>query len=78
MNPETVLWALGTGFVTGGVFVAIFYHSRMKRLSEDHRIHLEDLERRLDELGPVDQRLAQAEERMDFTERLLPPRPEEP
>lgn len=72
----TVIWALITGMVTGGVWVAIVLIARQRRLSESQMAMRLELERRLDLLEGVDTRLAELEERVDFAERLLPDRQE--
>lgn len=67
----TILWALLTGAITGGVGVGIVLLQRIRRISEQQPAELEDLRRRLDELEGVDRRLAEVEDRLEFTERLL-------
>jgi len=67
----TVAWALLSGAITGGVWVGIVLLQRIRRISERHPAELEDMRRRLDELEGVDRRLAEVEERLEFTERLL-------
>jgi hypothetical protein len=75
---ETVVWALLTGGITGGAWVAIVLLRKQHRLEERQRQLAdrepamgEDVERRLDALESVEARLADVEERLDFTERLL-------
>ena len=67
----TIVWALITGIVTGGVWVGIVLLRRQHRLSEQQAALFADMQRRVDELENVDQRLAEVEERLDFAERLL-------
>ncbi len=66
----TIWWALATGFITGGVWVGILLLRRERRGAQP-RAQIEDMQRRLDELDDVGTRLADIEERLDFTERLL-------
>lgn len=73
---NTILWALFTGIVSGGVWVGIVLIGRQRRRSELQTAMRLELERRLDELEGVDTRLAELEERVDFAERLLPERRE--
>ena len=70
MDP-TVVWALLTGAITGGAWVGIVLLRRQHRLASRHLRLVEDVERRLDELADVGNRLAEVEERLDFAERLL-------
>jgi hypothetical protein len=67
-----IIWALLSGIVTGGVWVAIVLLGRQHRLAEQQAGMRLELERRLDELEGIETRLAELEERVDFTERLLP------
>ena len=75
---NVVIWALLTGIVTGGVWASIVLIGRQRRLAELQAAMRLELERRLDQLEGVDARLAELEERVDFAERLLPGRREEP
>ncbi len=68
---DTVIWALMTGCLTGGVWVAIVLLRRQHRSAGHERESLEDVQRRLDQLGHVNPRLDEVEERLDFAERLL-------
>jgi hypothetical protein len=68
---ETIVWALLTGGVTGGVWVGIVLTSRRRRAAAERAALLDEVQQRVDELAYVDRRLAEAEERLDFTERLL-------
>jgi hypothetical protein len=63
MTFQILLWALGTGFVTGAVWFAILFFRRNARpkLEQPDPAKLEDLNRRLLEL----------EERLDFTEHRI-------
>ena len=64
-------WALLTGAITGGVWVAIVLFQRIRTISERQPAELEEMRRRLDELEGVERRMAELEERLEFTERLL-------
>ena len=66
-----VVWALLTGLITGGSWVAIVLRRQQRRLSEQQQALIEDTNRRLAELDQTYQRLAEVEERLDFAERLL-------
>jgi hypothetical protein len=68
---EVVLWALGTGGITGAVWVAIVLFGRQRRLAAEHRELLEDRQRVLDHLDGVQRRVLDLEDRLDFTERRL-------
>jgi len=68
---EVVLWALGTGGITGAVWVGIVLFDRQRRLAREHRELVEDRQRTLDELQAVSQRLIALEDRLDFAERRL-------
>ena len=66
-----VVWALLTGLISGGTWVAIMLRRQQRRLSEQQQALIEDTNRRLAELDQTYQRLAEVEERLDFAERLL-------
>lgn len=73
-----VIWAMLTGLVTGGVWVAIVLKQHQKKLADMQPELLDRIEERMAELEHLDQRLAEVEERLDFTERIqrntqLPP-----
>jgi hypothetical protein len=68
---NVVLWALLTGGVTGGVWMAILLLRRQRELVDDHAELSADVQRRLDDLNAVNTRLAEVEDRLDFAERLL-------
>lgn len=67
----TIVWALVTGFITGGVWVGIVLLRRQHKLSERQPLLFRELQERWDQLESVDQRLAEIEERLAFAERLL-------
>ena len=64
-----VLWALSTGFITGGVWVGIVLlrHQRRRQIGEP----VEQAQQRVEELDRVDRRLAEVEERLDATEQMI-------
>lgn len=69
---NVILWAIGTGLVSGGVWAGIVLSTRLQRLSAENRELLEDRQRYLDELEIVQRRVVELEDRLDFAERLLP------
>jgi len=68
---NTIIWALLTGLITGGVWVGIVVWQHQRRLATFHPELLEEMQARLVELEAVADRLADVEERLDFAERLL-------
>jgi len=68
---QFVLWAMLTGGVTRGVWMAIVLMSRQRRLSAQYQALLERTEDRLSEMEQVHQRVMELEERLDSTERQL-------
>lgn len=68
---QLLLWALLNGVITGGVWVGIVMLKRQRRLAREQMEVLEDVRRHLDSQEQLQERLAQVEERLDFTERLL-------
>jgi hypothetical protein len=74
-------WAIGASVVTVAFFAGVGALLRLmppemrnpgrKRLSESERILLEEMQSRLGEVDELRARLADVEERLDFTERLL-------
>ncbi len=68
---QLLLWALLNGVITGGVWVGIVMLKRQRRLAREQMEVLEDVRRHLDSQEQLQERLAQLEERLDFTERLL-------
>jgi hypothetical protein len=67
----TILWALVNGIITGGVWVGIVMLRRQQRRSREEMELLEDLRRHLDGQEAVERRLAELEQRLEFTERML-------
>ncbi len=68
---NAVIWALLTGLVTGGVWVAIVLFSRQRWLRQQYQAMVQETDRRLSELDDTHRRMAELEERLDFTDRLL-------
>ena len=68
MDLGTVIWALLTGGITVGAWVGIALLARQSRLANRQAEELMQVGAHLRE---VDGRLAELEERVDFTERLL-------
>ncbi|MEP6591259.1 MAG: hypothetical protein ABJC19_08745 [Gemmatimonadota bacterium] len=68
---QLVVWALGTGLVTGGVWVAIVLKQQQQRLIDVHDEMIGRMEDRLTQLEAVHHRLGDVEARLDFTERIL-------
>lgn len=66
-----IVWALLNGLITGGVWVGIVFLKRQQRLSREQMDLLEDVRHHLDNQEVIQRRLAELEERLDFTERLL-------
>jgi hypothetical protein len=73
-------WALGAGVITIALFTGIGLMIRLlpasatrgkRRLAEDQAATLEGVQQRLDELEEAQLRVAELEERLAFTERLL-------
>jgi hypothetical protein len=71
MTLQVLLWALGTGFVTGAVWFAILFFRRHQTASSRAPIlpasHPTDANR----LEDVTRRLSELEERVDANEYLL-------
>ena len=68
---QVVVWALGTGLITGGFWVAIVLKQQQRRLTDFHDEMIGRMEDRLIQLEAVNHRLGDVEERLDFTERVL-------
>jgi hypothetical protein len=69
MGP--LAWALTTGIMTGAVWALIVLFRRpVSGSPPDPRLN-EDVLKRLDNLDDISRRLAEVEERLDTTERLL-------
>jgi hypothetical protein len=64
---NVVLWALATGLITGAVFATIILVGSRRREGELRAA----LEARDDELEAARAQMAELEERVQFTERLL-------
>lgn len=72
-----VIWALFTGGIICGVWVAIVMYGRQKRIDAGRR-DLDEMDARIDELEGAEARVAELEERLDFAERLLAQKRSEP
>jgi hypothetical protein len=68
---QVVLWALVSGGITGGVWMAIVLFDRQKRLTRENAELLRDRQRALDALEDLTGRVAELEDRLEFTERVL-------
>ncbi|MBA2291861.1 MAG: hypothetical protein H0W15_05320 [Gemmatimonadales bacterium] len=73
-----IIWALVTGFVTGAVWVAIVLMQSQRRLRQ-YQVEMGDhTQARLDHLDSLESRLADVEDRLAFTERMLTERQDAP
>jgi len=66
---KVLMWALGTGFVTGAVWMAIVLWKRHPRAGSEPPAlpgHADP-----DQLAAVNRRLLEVEERLDYTEQRL-------
>lgn len=78
---QVVLWALLTGGVTGGVWIAIVLLDRQRRLKTQYQALLERTDDRVAEMERVQRRLMELGQRIDSNEQQLiqqPRRPELP
>ncbi len=66
-----LVWALLNGLITGAIGAGIVLLRRQHRLSRQHAVFLAELREELDDREALKRRLAELEERLDFTERLL-------
>lgn len=64
---NVIIWALATGLITGAVFATIVLVGSRRREGELRQA----LEARDDELQAARDQMAELEERIQFTERLL-------
>lgn len=67
----TAAWAIMNAFIIGAVWSGIVLWNRQKRLDREQARLENEIVRRQDQLDEVNQRVAQLEERLDFSERLL-------
>ena len=73
MEPEflkVLLWSLGTGGITGAVWMGVVLFGRQKRLAQEHRELLADRQRILDHVEQLGNKLGEMEERLEFAERV--------
>ena len=68
---NVLIWALLTGGVTGAAWVGILAMMRHERMLKRQRQLTEELQQRVSALEQVEHRLLEAEERLDYSERLL-------
>lgn len=68
---QVVLWALVTGGVTGGVWIAIVLLGRQRRLKEQYQALLERTDDRVAEMERVHRRVMELGERIDSNEQQL-------
>jgi hypothetical protein len=66
-----LIWALLTGGVTGGVWVAIVLRGRQQRLADEQLRVVEQAEQQLEDLADVGERLAELEARLEAAEYRL-------
>ena len=81
--PGEVLWPVfGFGaiisFIVAGVVTVRLVNHKLRQSQLRSTEGLEEMQARLAELDQLNQRVNELEERVDFTERLLATRPEEP
>lgn len=68
---QIVLWALGTGFVTGAVWFAILFFRRHPTDGGEPPVLPASQPKESVALEDVTRRLLEVEERLDYTEHLL-------
>ena len=67
----TAAWAIMNGFIIGAAWIGIVLWNRQKRLDGQQARLENDILRRQQELEQMHGRLAELEERLDLSERLL-------
>ena len=67
----TAAWAIMNAFIIGAVWIGIVLWTRQKRLDGQQARLEDDILRRQEELEQMHGRLAELEERLDLSERLL-------
>lgn len=67
----TAAWAIMNAFIIGAVWIGIVLWNRQKRLDGQQARLENDILRRQQELEQMHGRLAELEERLDLSERLL-------
>lgn len=75
---QVVLWALVTGGVTGGVWMALVLLGRQRRLREQYQALLERTDDRVAEMERVQRRMMELGQRVESTEQQLVQRPHRP
>ncbi len=68
---NTIVWALLTGLVSGGIWIGIVVLRHQRELGRYDADDLVEMERRLRELQEAVARMPELEERLEFAERLL-------
>ena len=68
---QIVLWALGTGFITGAVWFAIVFFRRHPTASGEPQVLPPSHQTEANRLEDVTRRLVELEERVDASEFLL-------
>ncbi len=76
MSGNIVLWAFLNGVILGAVWIAIVLLRRERRSTSASDEVIDNMQRRLDALEQVDERVAQIAERVDYTEHLLAQQPQ--
>ena len=71
MTANTIIWALLTGLISGGAWIGIVVLRHQRELDRYDDDDMLGMERRLAELEQVATRVAELEERVEFTERML-------
>ena len=76
MSGNTVVWVFLNGVILGAVWIAIVLLRRERRSTSASDELIDNMQRRLDALEQVDERVAQIAERVDYTEHLLAQQPQ--
>lgn len=76
MSGNTLLWSFLNGVILGGIWIAIVLLRRERRSMKASDELIDSMQRRLDALERVDERVSQIAERVDYTEHLLARQPE--
>ena len=71
MTIQLFAWALMNGLIVVATWGGIVLWNRQKRAEREQERLEDDITRRQDELDLVNQRLAELEQRLDLSERLL-------
>lgn len=68
---NTIIWALLTGVISGGIWIGIVVLRQQHELDRYDPTELAEMERRLAELDQAAARIPELEERVEFAERML-------